>query len=128
MALGFVTALRNSRSAAITTALGTSPIIREYSGTQPATGGTATTLLVELAMSATPATSTSGVWTANSITNANAGASGTATWFRALTSGATPEIDGTIGTSGADLNLNTTTIVSGGPCAISSWTITEGNI
>jgi hypothetical protein len=44
-----------------------------------------------------------------------------------LTSGNTAVIDGNVGTSGSDLNLNTTSIVTGGPVAISSFTITAGN-
>lgn len=129
MALGLVVALRNAMLDTITTQLGTSPKVRIYSGTRPATGGTATTLLAELPMSATPAAAAaSGVWTANAITNdSSADATGTASWFRALTSGNTPIIDGDVGTSGSDLNLNTTSIVSGGPVAISSWTITAPN-
>jgi hypothetical protein len=129
MALGYSTTLRNAQLDAITTALGTSPKIRHYSGTRPATGGTATTLLGELPMSATPAAAaSSGVWTANAITNdSSADATGTASWFRALTSANTPVIDGNIGTSGSDLNMNTVSYVSGGPIAMSSWTITAGN-
>jgi hypothetical protein len=129
MALGYVVALRNGQLDVVTTQLGTSPKIRLYSGTRPATGGTATTLLGELPMSATPAAAASGgVWTANAITNdSSADATGTASWFRALTSSNTPIIDGNVGTSGSDLNLNTTSIVTGGPVAISSWTITAGN-
>jgi hypothetical protein len=34
---------------------------------------------------------------------------------------------GTVSTSGADLNLNTTSIVIGGPVAVTSWTLTDGN-
>lgn len=129
MTLGFVPALQNAQLDAITTQLGTSPIVRIYSGTRPATGGTATTVLAELPMSATPAAGASGgVWTANAITNdSSADNSGTASWFRSLTSGAAAKIDGSVGTSGSDLNLNTTTIVAAGPVAISSWTITHGN-
>jgi hypothetical protein len=128
MALGFSTTLRNARLDQITTAIGTSGKIRIYSGTQPATGGTATTLLAEDALSATSAPAASGqVLTLNAITTSNAVATGTATWFRILTSANVPVIDGTVGTSGADLNLNTTSIVSGGPVAISSFTITEAN-
>jgi hypothetical protein len=128
MTLGFVTALRDAQVAPITTQLGTSPKVRQYSGTRPATGGTATTLLVENPMSATPGTNTGGVWTAAAITTANAVATGTAAWFRALTSANVPIIDGTIATSASDLNVNTLSYVSGGPCAVSSWTITAGNL
>lgn len=129
MALGFVTTLRNARLDAITTAVGTSGKIRIYSGTRPATGGTATTLLAELACSATFApAAASGVLTLNAITqDSSADATGTAAWFRILTSANAAVIDGNVGTSGSDLNLNTTSIVTGGPVAISSFTITEGN-
>lgn len=129
MTLGISVAARNAMLDAITTAIGSSGKVRIYSGTQPATGGTATTLLAELPLSATAAAAaSSGVLTLNAITNdSSADATGTATWFRILTSGNTAVIDGTVGTSGADLNLNTTSIVSGGPVAISSFTITAGN-
>jgi hypothetical protein len=36
-------------------------------------------------------------------------------------------LDGSVGTSGSDLNLNTTSIVSGATVSISSFTITAGN-
>lgn len=129
MALGFVTTLRNARLDAITTAVGTSAKIRIYSGTRPATGGTATTLLAELPCSATFApAAASGVLTLNAITqDSSADATGTAAWFRVLTSANAAVVDGNVGTSGSDLNLNTTSIVTGGPVAISSFTITEGN-
>lgn len=128
MTLGFVAAVRNAELDAITTQIGTSGKLRIYSGTQPATGGTATTLLVDLPLSATAApAAASGVLTLNAITTTNASATGTASWFRILTSANGILIDGTVGTSGADLNLNTLSLVSGGPVAISSFTITAGN-
>lgn len=129
MALGFVSGLRNARLDAITTFAGTNCKLRIYSGTQPATGGTATTLLAEDICNATfaPAAS-SNVLTLNAIATSNASATGTASWFRILkTDGTTVVLDGTVGTAGADLNLNTTAIVSGGPVAITSFTITEAN-
>lgn len=129
MALGYSTTLRNAQLDAITTAIGASGKVRIYSGTRPATGGTATTLLAELPLSATAAAAASGgVLTLNAITNdSSADATGTASWFRILTSANVAVIDGNVGTSGSDLNLNTTSIVSGGPVAISSFTITAGN-
>jgi hypothetical protein len=36
-------------------------------------------------------------------------------------------IDGNVGTSGSDLNLNTTSIVTAATVAVSSFTITAGN-
>lgn len=129
MALAYSTTLRNARQDAITTAIGTSGLFRIYDGTRPASGGTATTLLAELPLSATAAAaSSSGVLTFNAITtDASANASGTATWFRMVTSGGTFVIDGNVGTSGSDLNLTSTTIVSTQPVSISSCVITEGN-
>lgn len=129
MALGFVTTLRNSRLDQITSAVGSSGLLRIYDGSRPATGGTATTLLAELTCNATFAPSASGgVLTLNSITqDSSANATGTATWFRLATSGGTAQVDGNVGTSGSDLNLTTTSIVSGQPVSVSSATITEGN-
>lgn len=129
MALGYVTTLRNAKQNAITTAVGGSALLRIYSGTRPATGGTATTLLAELTCNATFAPAASGgVLTLNAITqDSSADSTGTATWFRILTSGAVAQIDGNVGTSGSDLNLTTTSIVATQPVSITSFTITEGN-
>lgn len=130
MALKMATALRNARLDAITTFAGASCKLRIYDGTQPATGGTATNLLAELTCNATFAPSASGaVLTLNSITNDSAAdATGTATWFRLVKSdGSTHVMDGTVGTSGADLNLNTTSIVTGAVVSVTSFTITEAN-
>lgn len=127
MTLALSTTTRTAFGTAIITAIGTSGFVDIYNGTRPASGGTATTLLVHLPLSATSAVSTTGVLTFNAITTTNAAATGTATWFRVTTSGGTFVIDGDVGTSGADLNLNTSSIVSGGPVAISSFTITSPN-
>ena len=129
MALAYSTTLRNARLDAITTAVGTGGLIRIYDGTRPATGGTATTLLAELTVAgAFAAAASAGVLTVNSVTqDSSANATGTATWFRVTTSGGTAVIDGNVGTSGSDLNLNTTSIVTGGPVAITSFTITTAN-
>lgn len=129
MALALSTALRNARADEITAAIGSNGLLRIYDGSRPASGGSATTLLAELPLSATAAPGASGgVLTFSAITNdSSANATGTATWFRVVTSGGTFVIDGNVGTSGSDLNLNTTSIVSGGPVAVSSFVLTEGN-
>jgi len=129
MALGYVATLRNAQLDAITTAVGTSGKVRIYSGTRPATGGTATTQLAELPCSATFAPAASGgVLTINAITtDASADATGTASWFRILTSANAAVVDGDVSTSGSDLNLNSTSITAGGSVAITSFTITAGN-
>jgi len=131
MALAYdVTTIRNAMLDAITTRAGASALLRIYSGTRPATGGTATTLLAELTCNATFAPAASaGVLTLNAITqDSSANASGTASWFRIVKSDGTSFVlDGDVGTSGSDLNLVTTTIVATQPVSITSFTITEGN-
>jgi len=130
MTVGMVTTLRNARLDAITTFVGASGKLRIYSGTRPATGGAITTLLAELTLNATFAPAASGgVLTLNSITgDASADATGTATWARIFKSdGTTICLDCSVGTSGADINLSTTSLVTGAAVNVTSATITEGN-
>lgn len=130
MAISFSVTLRNSRLDAITTFTGGSALLRIYSGTRPATGGAATTLLAELTCNATFApAAASGVLTLNAITqDASADATGTATWFRIVKSdGTTHVMDGSVSTTGSDLNMTTTSFVAGQPISVSSFTITEAN-
>ena len=130
MALAYNSTLRNAMLDAITTRAGNAALLRIYDGSRPATGGSATTLLAELTCG-TPfaAGASGGVLTLGSIMqDASANATGTATWFRIVQSdGSTHVLDGSVGTSGSDLNLTTTSIVSGQPVSISSFEITEGN-
>lgn len=131
--LNYPVALRNTRLNDITTRAGASALLRIYDGTQAADADTAIgaqVLLAELTCNATFAPAASGgVLTLNAITaDSSANATGTATWFRIVTSGgATIVCDGTVGTSGADLNLTTTSIVSGAAVSVTSFTITEAN-
>jgi hypothetical protein len=129
MALAYSVAARNAMLDEITASVGASGLLRIYDGSRPATGGAATTLLAELTCNATFApAAASGVLTLNAITSdSSANATGTATWFRIVTSGGTHVIDGNVGTSGSDLNLNTVSIVSGATVAVTSFTITGGN-
>lgn len=130
MALGMNSTTRNAWNDSITSRAGASALLRIYDGTQPATGGAATTLLAELTCNATFAPASSGgVLTLNAITSdPSANATGTATWFRIVQSGGSTHVfDGTVGTSGADLNLNSVSIVATGSVAVSSFTITAPN-
>lgn len=130
MTVGMVTNLRNARLDAITTFASTGAKIRIYSGSRPATGGTATTQLAELTITgALGAAAAAGVLTLNTITgDTSADATGTASWARILKSdGTTIVMDCSVGTSGADINLNTTSIVAGAAVNITSAAITEGN-
>lgn len=66
-----------------------------------------------------------GVATASAITSdTNVDASGTAAHFRIYDSDAEVHMQGSVGTSGSDINFNTVTFVAGGTAAISSLTIT----
>lgn len=131
MAFTLLDATKNSMLAAFTTALGASPILRIYDATSgvPANANTALgsqVLLGTLTFSATPfPAAVAGVLTANAITQDSAAdATGTAAFYRILNAaGTTTYAQGTVGTSGADLNLNTTSIVSGGPIAVTALTI-----
>lgn len=130
MALAYEAAtLRDAMLDQITTRAGNAALLRIYDGTRPATGGAATTLLAELTCG-TPfaAAAVDGVLTLSAITqDASANATGTATWFRIVTSAAAFVLDGNVGTAGSDLNLTTTSIVLGQPVSVTSFVITEGN-
>lgn len=112
-------------------ALANSGKLRIYDGSQAATADTAIgaqVLLAELTMNATAfGASALGVATANAITSdSSADNTGTASWFRMLKSDGTTALwDGTVGTSGADLNLNTVSIVAGAAVAVTAFTLTE---
>lgn len=130
MAVGMAVNLRNARLDEITAFAGANALLRIYDGSRPATGGAATTLLAELTCSsALAAAASAGALTFNAITqDSSANATGTATWARIVKSdGTTHVLDCSVGTSGADINLNTTSIVAGAAVSVTSAVITEGN-
>ena len=132
MALSYSTTLRNAQLDAVTTAVGASGKLRIYSGTRPANVAASITgtLLAELTLNATFAPAASaGVLTLNAITSdTSADATGTATHFRIFQSNGTTAVDdGDVGTSGSDLNLNSTSLTACGSVAVTSFTITAGN-
>lgn len=129
MALAFVASLRNARLDEITTAIGTSGLLRIYSGTRPATGGTETTQLAELALTATAAPGASGgVLTFSSISDdTSADATGTASWARLTTSAGAAVVDMDVSTAASDLNFDSVSFVEGGTVSVTSLVITEGN-
>lgn len=107
--------------------------LRIYAGVKPANADAAlssNTLLAGLVMG-DPAfgSAVNGQAVAAAITSdPSADANGTATFFRcgSMNSGVfTPIIQGEVGTSGSDLNLNSTSIAAGGTVAISSLTYTQ---
>lgn len=120
---------RNAALDAITTHLGTTAVMRWYDGTQPTDADTAIVaqnLIVTLTLSnpIAPAAS-AGQLTLSTITGANAVATGNPTTWMSLATGAyVRKLDGSIGTSGCNLNLNSVTVGSGAACSCSSFTIT----
>jgi hypothetical protein len=122
-------AVRNAALNALTTEVGASGKMIWYDGTQPTDPDTAlgsNNVIVTLTCSATFAAGASaGSMTVNSITGANASATGNpTTWYSFTTSASVRKHDGSIGTSGANLNLNSVTVGSGSACACSSFTLT----
>jgi len=100
-----------------------------YAGTRPATPDVAITTQTLLATVpfANPAFSAAvaGVITAHAMTDdADCAASGTAAFFRAVTSGGDSVCDGSVGTSDADCLLSTTSIVQHGTVTITSCVLT----
>jgi len=122
MAVSLATTLRNTRADAITTFAGNGAKIRIY---------TAGAVQLVECVCGTPfaGSASSGVLTLNAITAGTAGNTGTATNASIYKSdGTTLVVSGlTVGTSGSNINLSSTTITSGDSVAISSATITEGN-
>jgi hypothetical protein len=97
------------------------------SGTRPATPTTtATGTLLATVTLPDPAfgAGSAGVATINDPTGVTAVATGTASWFRAFDSDGNAKFDGSVGTSGADLNLSTVSIVSGATVDITGGTVT----
>jgi|SRR5229473_1261732 len=105
-----------------------SGFIEIYDGSQPATPDVAVGAQVKLAKLSLSATAfgaaASGVKTANAVTSSAALATGTAAWFRAFKSDdTTAVIDGSVGTSGADMTLADLAITTNGTVAVTSWTV-----
>jgi hypothetical protein len=112
-------------------ALANNGYLRVYDGTQPATVDTAIstqTQLAEVRFGATAfAAASNGVATANAIASDSAAdATGTATWYRVFKSDGTAALfDGSVGTSGANLNFATVNFVANAQIDVSSFTFTQ---
>lgn len=128
MAIQYSTTHRTNNMADISTQAGTTAYVLIYTGSPPANCATAAsgTLLASLAMSNPIGSASSGVLTMSTITSATAAATGTAGYWRICTSsaGTTCVAQGTVATSGGDLNFPSTAFTSGETISITSFTIT----
>lgn len=128
----YSTAVRNARANATETTIGTSPQLRIRSGAAPANPAAARTgtVLATLPLPADWLSDASngvksllGTWQ-----DTAADASGTAGHWEIMdNAGTTCHVQGSVGTSGAELNLLSLALVAGQPVNITSFTFTEGN-
>ena len=129
--LKYSNALRHAQNEALITYAGSGALINIYQGTAPANANTAIsgqTLLVSCELAGAFGTDTNGTLTLGTVNDGTAVATGTAQFFRIFKSdGTTVVMDGSVGASGADLNLNTTTINITQTVNISGGTIIRNN-
>lgn len=132
MALQLSVAARNARLDALETAIGASAVLKIRSGVMPASAGAADagTVLATLALpadwmaaAAAGSKAMSGTWQ-----DTSADASGTAAHFRVYaTDGVTCHMQGTVGTTGTDMIVDSVSFTAGQSFSVTSFTITDGN-
>jgi hypothetical protein len=130
MTLYYSNATRHAQNEGLITYAATNSQFNLYSGTQPANANTAITtqvLLVSMPIAGVFGTDTNGTLTLGAVTQTNAAASGTASFFRIFKSDNSVVMDGSVGLSGADLILNSVDIAAGQSVDITAGTIIRGN-
>jgi hypothetical protein len=130
-ALKYSNGTRHAQNEGLITYAGNGAIINIYQGTAPAnanTGITTQTLLVSCVLAGVFGTDINGTLTLGTVNDGTAVTSGTASFFRIFKSdGTTVIMDGSVGVTGADLNLDTTTINITQTVNISGGTIIRNN-
>lgn len=129
--LQYSVTVNNARLDAIESTAGTAVKLRLYSGSQPANCATAAsgTLLLDIALpsdwmsnAAASSKAKTGTW------SGAATGSGTAGYFRIYDSAGTNcHIQGTVGTTGCDMNVDNTSINSGQTVTVNTFTINAAN-
>ena len=132
MALQYSTTVRNAKLDAIETAIGTAAVLKIRTGAAPANVATADsgTVLATLSLpsdwlaaASSGSKAKSGTWEDLSADN-----TGTATHFRIYASdGTTAHIQGTVGTSGADMIVDSTSFTSGQTFTVTAFSIADNN-
>lgn len=124
--------LRNAQNNALIAYAGTGAIIHLYAGTQPASANdpiTTQVLLVSLPISGVFGTDVNGTLTLNAVTPSIVVAAGTATFFRITKSdNTTVVLDGSVGTTSADLILTEVNLYPLETVTITAGTIIRNNI
>ena len=124
--------LRSAQNNALITYAGTNAVMRLYTGTQPVSANdpiTTQTLLVSLPIVGVFGTDSNGVLTLGTVSPSIVVANGTATFFRFTKSdGTTVLLDGSVGTSNADLILNEVLLYPLMTVTITAGTIIRNNI
>ena len=129
--LNYSQAAEQSQLNGTTSTIGSAALLYIYSGTQPsATTGADGTLAAGAFTMGTPfapaaSAALPSVLSPTLPANVNASASVQPTWWRIKTSGGVAVLDGSAGTSAADMIVGALT--SGNPVAITAFTITSGN-
>jgi hypothetical protein len=130
-ALKYSNALRHAQNEALITYAGNNAIINIYQGTAPAnanTGITTQTLLVSCVLAGAFGTDTNGTLTLGTVNTGVAVATGIASFFRVFKSDTTTVVmDGSVGVTGADLNLDITSINITQSVNITGGTIIRNN-
>lgn len=130
MALQFSTAVRNAMLDAIETAIGASAVLKIRTGAAPANCGTADsgTVLATINLASDWAAAASGGTKALNglpVSDPSADATGTAAHFRLYASdGTTCHMQGTVGTSGTDLIVDSVSFTAGQTFNVTAWTWT----
>lgn len=132
MAVQLSVAVRNARLDVIESTAGTSAVLKIRTGAQPAncaaadSGTVVATLNLPSDWMGAAANGTKAL--AGSWADSTADATGTAAHWRLYASdGTTCHGQGSVSTSGADLNVDNTSFGSGQSFTITSWVFTDGN-
>lgn len=126
MTIRFNTAMRDAMVTTLTNAI-SGYTLSIYTGSQPAAANDAATgtKLVDIMINGFNAPA-NGSATLNTSTpnTGTAVATGTAGWGR-IVGGAGERIDGTVGTSGTDFTINSTSITNGATVTLTAMTVTQ---
>jgi hypothetical protein len=132
MTVQFSVSVRNARLDSVETTVGSSAVLKIFSGSAPVDCAAADsgTVLATLNLPANWMASASGGSASKAGTweDLSADNTGTAGHFRIYDSGVSVcHMQGTVGTSGTDMTVNTTSFTAGASVTVNTFTLTDGN-